>query len=124
MKISKIKQHFLSAFAFVFFIFIAFGSSDTKDSTVDIKATVFFDGAQFTISNNDTFDYKNARLQLNDKYYINSYTLKAGGIYTVGMMQFADDDGNRFDLMKKPQNFSIWCDIENDKNGFYFAEWK
>jgi len=57
------------------------------------------------------------------KYELKGYTLKAGETYTVGMLQFADKDGNRFSMMQKPQKFSIWCDLGDGKNGFYYATW-
>ena len=124
MKIFNFKNHLLSALAVGFFLFIAFGSDDKDTSTTDLKASVRFTGTQFVVTNNDNFDYTNAKLELNDKYVIKGYDLKAGETYTVGMLQFADDDGNRFDMMKKPQKFSIWCDLGGEKNGFYYAEWK
>ncbi len=124
MKNFKLKNHFLSAFAVGFFLLLAFGSDDTDSSTTDLKATVSFTGTQFVVTNNDNFDYNNAKLEINDKFVLKGYTLKAGEVYTGGMLQFADEDGNRFDMMKKPEKFSIWCDLPGGKNGFYYAEWK
>jgi hypothetical protein len=121
---TKIK-HLLSSIAIILFIAIAISSSnDSSSSTTDLNASVSFTGTQFVIKNNDNFDYNNAKLEINEKYTLNGYTLKAGETYTVGMLQFADDEGNRFDMMKKPQKFSIWCDSSAGKNGFYYAEWQ
>lgn len=89
-----------------------------------MNASVSFTGTQFVIKNNDSFDYNNAKLEINDKFILKGYNLAAGETYTVGMLQFADDDGNRFNMMVKPQRFSIWCDLGGGKNGFYYAEWK
>ncbi len=124
MKNFKLKNHFISVITVGFFIFLAFGSDDKDTSTVDLNASVSFTGTQFVISNNDNFDYNNAKLEINGKYVMKGYNLQAGEVYTVGMMQFADEDGNRFDILKKPQKFSIWCDLGDGKNGFYYAEWK
>lgn len=30
-------------------------------------------------------------------------------------MQFADEKGNKFTALQKPQNFSIWCDLSSGK---------
>jgi len=117
--------YLLSVLAIGLFIFLAYGSDDYgESSTVDLNASVSFTGTQFVIKNNDTFDYNNAKLAVNDDYVLKGYNLKAGETYTVGVMQFADKKGNRFTLMQKPQEFSIWCDLGNGKNGFYYATWK
>ena len=110
----------------VFFFFIS--KEDDKisknNSTIELKAAVKFTGTQFVIINNDSFNYTNTKMKVNNKFFIKGYTIKSGETYTVGMLQFADDEGNRFDLMKKPQNFSISCDLEKGGDGFYYAEWK
>jgi hypothetical protein len=116
--------YLMSILAIGFFIFLAYGSDDDgESSSVDLNASVSFSGTQFVITNNDTFDYNNAKLEVNGDYVLKGYNLKSGETYTVGIMQFADSDGNRFTLMKKPQKFSIWCDLGNGKNGFYYATW-
>jgi hypothetical protein len=118
-------KHGFSAIVIAFFFFLALSSSnDSSDSTTDLNASISFTGAQFVITNNDSFDYINAKFEVNDDYVLEGYTIKAGETYTVGMMQFADDDGNRFDMMKKPLRFSIWCDLSDGKHGFYYATWQ
>ncbi len=124
MKNIKFKNHFLSALAIVFFLLLAIGSDDTDTSTTNLNASVSFTGTQFVIKNNDSFNYNNAKLEINGKYVLKGYNLAAGETYKVGMLQFADDDGNRFNMMIKPQKFTIWCDLREGKNGFYYAEWK
>ncbi len=117
-------SYLLSVLTIGLFILIAYASSDTEDSSsVDLEASVSFTGTQFIIKNNDTFDYLNSKFEINGTYKLEGYTLKAGETYTVGMMQFADKQGNRFTNLKKPQNFSIWCDLNNGKNGFFYASW-
>ncbi len=117
--------YLLSVLTIGLFIFLAYGSDDDGESLiVDLNASVSFTGTQFEIKNNDTFDYNNAKLELNGDYVLRGYNLKAGETYTVGMMQFADKNGNRFTALQKPQSFSIWCDLSSGKNGFVYAEWK
>lgn len=117
----------ITASIIVIFLFgvIAFGSDEGSESSITLNASVRFTGTQFIITNNDTFDYVNTKLKVNDNYYISGYTLQAGHTYEVGIMNFADDNGNRFNLMKKPKNFIISCDLRNnDKYGWYYAEWR
>ena len=48
----------------------------------------------------------------------------AGETYTVGAMQFAKSDGEKFNpITHKPLNFSIWCDTPKGK-GFYYGSWE
>src|ERR1039458_4380089 len=98
--------------------------SSSSSSTITLNATVEFTGTQFVITNNDNFDYKNAKLTLNKKYKIEGFNLKAGETDKGGMMTFADGDGNRFTTMQKPQSFDIWCDLDGGKKGFYYGTWK
>lgn len=117
-------NYFLSLLVIGLFIFLAYGSDDNgESSTVDLNATVLFTGTQFIITNNDSFDYNNAKLEVNGSYVLRGYNLKAGQTYTVGIMQFADRRGNRFTSLQKPQKFTIWCDLSNGGNGFYYATW-
>lgn len=117
--------YILSVLAIGLFVILAYGSDDDgESSTVDLNASVSFTGTQFVIKNNDSFDYNNAKLELNGDYVLKGYNLKAGETYTVGMLQFADKKGNRFTALQKPQKFSIWCDLSSGKNGFYYAEWQ
>jgi len=97
--------------------------SSSEKNYVDLNATVGFSGTQFVIKNNDIFDYTNAVMEINDKFMLKDCTIKSGETYTVGMMQFADSDGNRFDFMKKPQQFTIYCDIPEGKRGSLYASW-
>ena len=115
--------YILSVLAIGLFVFLAYGSDDDgESSTVTLNASVSFTGTQFIIKNNDTFDYNNVKLELNGDYVLKGFNLKIGETYTVGMLQFADKKGNRFTAFQKPQNFSISCDLNTGKNGFYYAE--
>jgi hypothetical protein len=92
-------------------------SSSTGASTTttirDIKATVRFDGTQFTITNLETRAWTNVRFELNPGFISSGYTLKvqrveAGATYTVGAAQFANADGERFNpFTHKPQELAI-----------------
>ena len=96
-------------------------SSPSVKDYVDLKATVIFNGTQFIISNNDNFNYNDIKMKVNGKFILKVQNLKAGEVYTVGLMQFADDDGNRFTLLQKPQEFLISCKTGGGQDGFYSA---
>ena len=93
-------------------------SSSPSPTTVDLKASVTFTGTQFIITNGDAFTYRDATLTVNGKYRLRNVTLDAGEVYTVGMMQFADRQGNRFTSLMKPQSFSIYC-----SSGSWYGSW-
>jgi hypothetical protein len=93
------------------------------DTTKDLNATIRFTGTQIEITNNDDFTWFETDITINGKYRLKGNTLFAGETYTVGIMQFADRDGNRFTPMMKPQEVSIWCELADGTNGFYSGAW-
>lgn len=102
-------------------------SSTTSSATIDLEASVRFDGSQFIITNQDSFDWTTVKLEVNSGLLTGGYVLKvkrleAGHVYTVGALQFAKGDGTRLNPWKvKPQKFSIWCDVPRGK-GFWYGE--
>jgi len=104
------------------------GSSDS--STVRLNANVTFTGARFVISNNDSFDWKNVKLEIlsesiEDCFILTVPKISAGETYTVGAAEFSKKDGARFNpFTMKPQRFWIRCDTPNRENGSYLAGWK
>ena len=103
-------------------------SRSSRSSTADLNAAVRFTGTQFVIQNNDSFDWTNVKLEVNAKGFSSGYVLNvprisAGQTYTVGAMQFAKSDGERFDpFSHKALTFTIWCDTQRG-NGFYSGKW-
>jgi len=104
-------------------------SSQNQSTSIDLKASVRFTGTQFVILNNDSFDWTNIKLEINSQglrsgYILRASRLSAGAEYTVGAMQFAKKDGEKFNpFTHKPTNFSISCTAQGGKSGFYFGEW-
>ena len=100
-----------------------------SSSIADLNATVIFNGTQFVIANRDSFDWTNVKLEINSKTFSSGYTLRtsiieAGETYTVGAMQFAKSDGERFNpFTHKATNLSVWCDTPKGK-GFYYGTWE
>lgn len=136
-----LKNHMVSLLILALLAVLAYGSSSnnssgpdgrskgSSSSSADLQARVSFTGTQFVITNSDTFDWTNVKLEVNshglsDGYTVHVPRIGAGGTYTVGAMQFAKDDGERFNpLTHKAQNLSVWCDTPNG-NGFYYGQWQ
>ena len=116
-------KNILILLAFVSVISLLPTCTDSTPPPVQLKATISFSGTQFVIVNNDRLDYRNATLEVNEKYDLKMPEIKAGETYTVGIMQFADKSGNRFSPMQKPQKFTIFCKLANGREGFVSANW-
>lgn len=104
--------------------------STARSSTVKLNAKVTYPGARFIISNNDSFDWKNVKLEIIPESMENRFSLRipnilAGETYTADATEFLNDDGIRFipDKMK-PQEFWILCDTPTRGGGSYLADWK
>ncbi len=79
-------------------------------STVEINARVRFSDGQFTITNNDSFDWTNAKLEVNDRWSYRADRLSAGETYTIGVAQFTLPDGERFNPWTHAvKDFEIFC---------------
>ncbi len=105
-------------------------SAQPQTSTVDLNAAIRFTGSQFVISNNDNFDWTNVKFDLNrpgifsSGYVFNTARIEAGNTYTVGAMQFAKDDGTRFNpITTKAQKLWISCDTPRG-TGLYSGKWQ
>lgn len=120
----------------VFFMWICgvFDSSDESGSSsepsyIDLNASVSFTGTQFVITNNDSFNWNDVELEINSGLLKGGYKLKAvlisaGQTYTVGALQFAKGDGERFNpITIKPQSLNIFCNTSKGR-GFYSGKWE
>lgn len=107
-------------------------NTTSESSFIDLKSSVSFDGSQFTISNNDEFDWLNVKFELNSPaglsgsgYKLTYPRIVAGQTYTVGAMQFTKEDGTRFNpFTTKPLTIVIICDTPNGKTGIGGGNWK
>jgi hypothetical protein len=104
--------------------------SSGRTSTVKLNAKVIYPGARFIISNNDSFDWKNVRLEIisvttQDCFSLRVPNISAGETYTAAAAEFLKDDGVRFNpYTMKPKKFWILCDTPTRENGSYLAGWK
>ncbi len=104
-------------------------SSKSAPTSVDLSAVVRFTGLQFAITNNDSFDWQNCKLEVNPRTFSSGFTynaasLRAGHEYSVGALQFANGDGKRFNPIEfKPTSIAISCDTQRGR-GYYYGSWK
>ncbi len=104
------------------------GDSDTTERTLNAEAS-YADG-QFTITNNDNFDWIDVEFDLNYETWSSGYTyhtgrLEANTIYTIGSMQFAKSDGTMFNpFTQKPLKMSIRARTPDGKRVEWYGSWK
>jgi len=101
-----------------------------QSSTVELKAKVTFPGDRFVISNINSFDWSNVRLEImpestEDWFGLKVPIISAGQVYTAAAAEFSKEDGTRFKPDKmKPKKFRILCEIPNKVNGSYQVDIK
>jgi len=90
-----------------------------------LKAEVSFTGKEFTISNNDSFDWRDVELHISTDNIGNIFTvmvpsIPAGQTYLADANTFIGTNGIPFDPAKmKPQIFCITCTNTEIQNGLY-----
>ena len=100
------------------------GGTPTTE-TIDLSASVSYDSPQFTITNNDSFDWRNIKFTLNSDYTLTYPRLSARTTYTMGAMQFTKSDGTMFNpFTMKPLNMSISCETPDGNRGWWYGGWK
>jgi hypothetical protein len=107
---------------------VAVESPPAPPARTELSASVRFTGTQFVITNNESFDLTNIKMEINGGIFSGGYELrhnrmKANETYTVGALQFADSDGKRFNpFQMKPQKFTISAD-SSIGHLFYVGGW-
>jgi hypothetical protein len=100
-------------------LFVLRPGKENSETLVKLNALVTFDGERFTVSNNDTIDYLNAEMTVNGYYKLSRMNLPAGETFIIWPVEFAHVNGMRLPTKQIPQQFSIWCELSNGRNGFY-----
>jgi len=97
---------------------------------VRLKSKVIFSGETFVISNNDSFDWSNVKLEImpestEDRFRLKVPIVSAGEQYTADAAEFSREDGTSFNPYKmKPKKFWIFCETPTKESGIYRASWK
>lgn len=120
----------LLALGFIFWVLACGGGTPPTSTIADLNASIRFTGTQFVIENKGLEPWRNVELDLNGGAFTSGYlyrfdSLAAGETATVGAMQFANSDGQRFNpLTHKPQRLTVEAILPNGQTGMYFGAWK
>lgn len=104
--------------------------SSTQNAIVKLKAKVAFKKVQVIISNNDSFDWKNVKLEIipdtiEGRFRMSIPIILSGETYTAEGTKFLNNEGVRFNPDKMgPRKFWILCDTPAGRSGSYMADWK
>ncbi|MBN1385181.1 MAG: hypothetical protein JW983_09905 [Elusimicrobia bacterium] len=99
--------------------YVLFGKS--KDSSIELNATIMFTETKFFITNENTFDWTNVEIEINPGIFKGGYKLTvdrvaAGQTYILKTLQFTKRDEIKFNPLKnKPHNILIKCDTSYGK---------
>lgn len=108
--------------AIVIAIVVSFsGGGTSAPSNLQLQATIYHSDYQFTITNDNSFDWHNVDMQINPGIISNGFEYRtstvmlAGHTYTIGEGQFANSDSVRFNsITYKVSTFYISIDNNND----------
>lgn len=100
---------------------IAYFGGCGKNEKLELNATISLSGSQFSITNNNDFDWKNVTLQVNPGVissgfeYKTSTVMQAGHTYTVPASNFHNSDNVMFNpAVYALETFYINCDNDGD----------
>ena len=86
-----------------------------------LKASVKFDGAQFVFQNDDNFDWNDIRFLLNTDYKYNLPTAAAHSGFAIQAVEFAKDDGTKFDPNSmSPTDFIVTAKVPHAQWSSWF----
>lgn len=123
MRIVKKKFVYLAAalaFGVVIAMILIF-KTNKKTEVTELKASVnySFKEKKFIVKNMDTVDFIHAKIVIDEYYSLNDFNLIVGETYAIWQVEFAHNNGMRYPIKYKPSQFSIWCDLNDQKKGFY-----
>jgi hypothetical protein len=99
-------------------------------STLSLNARVNFAGGRFVVSNNDSFDWQNVKLEivpsdLGEPFSLAVTGIPAGGTHAAEAAEFRRPDGTWFNASSmKSARFRIRCDVRAGRSGSYVTEWQ
>jgi len=118
--VKKRKKLYISAIVLVVLVaVISIFKKEDNHSIVKLNATVTYDDNKFVITNNDTIDFVHADLSIDEYFKMRNYNLQVGESYTIWKIEFVHHNGRHYPLKRKPAQFSIWCELNDGKNGYY-----
>lgn len=110
-------------FAFCIAVLLKKGGQNLKRG-VELKGDVQFTGGLFVIRNDDSFNWGEGKLKVNDTYYYQFTEIKAGESISINALIYADAAGERFSLLEiKPKTAVISAKTPRG-DGFYYVTCK
>lgn len=123
----------LLAFAVAGILFLARSNSATGGAKpkpaqqAELGALVAFPGAFFEVTNRDAWDWTDCELEINPKVFGGGFLFRAprvasGAKLSIGVMQFANGDGDRFNpVAKKASQLSVICQTPRGTASAFFS---
>ena len=97
-------------------ILVGSGLCTRAPETAEISPAITNTELEFIVTNNDTFDWMNAQLELNNAFRYEIAAIHAGETLHLKLQDFAQADGTRFDpVSEAPSNLFISCDTPKGK---------
>ena len=98
--------------------------SNCGEDVPNLNAVVKCDGKQFTITNKDDYDWNDCKVEVNSGYSMRGKKFSAGETYTVGLMQFVDKNGKRFNpFTHKVESIYLSCKNEDGQSTYNMYKW-
>jgi len=96
-----------------------------EDDSVDLNARVTHTGPDIIVYNNDNFDWREVKLELNDEYIVKINVIPAGSSKTISVRNFTTEkDGRRFiNNTHRLKRFWIAVKLKGGKRGYYLGNW-
>lgn len=103
---------------------IAYTKQHHKEEPVCVllNAGVTLDNGKITITNNDSFDYVNTELVINNHYKLIGFNLIAGETSTLWQVEFSNYYRRRMKSNEKALTFSIVSKLYDGGKGVYYTQ--
>jgi hypothetical protein len=97
-------------------ILVGSGLCTRAPETARISPAITNTGLELIVTNNDTFDWMNAQLELNNAFRYEIAAIHAGETLHLKLQDFTKADGTKFDpLSEVPSKLAIACDTPKGK---------
>jgi hypothetical protein len=97
-------------------ILVGSGLCTRAPETAEISPAITNTELELIVTNNDTFDWMNAQLELNNAFRYEIAAIHAGETLHLQLQDFTKADGTRFDpVSEAPSNLVIACDTPKGK---------
>lgn len=75
---------------FLLIALISCDSSDSKYRSIDLKATIEKSSLQLVVTNHDSFNWKNVKIEINNEYVYSIPEFPSGEKVSIGFLNFAN----------------------------------